>query len=330
MPESPAVISALPGTFSLPPLYMSRDDMVAFARAFDPQPFHLDEDAAKDSLLGELVASAWYTCARITECVEAVVGEHGLDARLAGVDQILLVAPVRAGDWLSGRVRPGALEVCACGETTCQGRVDVENQRGELVMRLILDLIIGHSADASAIGSQDCRLRRPRPVRVQRNPREDVIRFFEEIDIGDEAVLGTYTFDKSNVEMFRALTLSQPKRPGGMAGAGQQTVPNWHVPAAWMECMMRYYEDESGRFAARGQAIPRLGPAAGVKHLRWMRQVRIGESLLFRGWAERKMEISSQKDWGLLVVGAEGVDSLGNVVTSFCSQMLIERTRAAA
>lgn len=330
MSQSNAIISELPGTFSLPPLYMSRDEMVAFARAFDPQPFHLDENAAKDTLLGELVASAWYTCARITECVEAMVGNLGFAVQLAGVDQILLVAPVRPGDRISGPIRLGALEHCACGETSCQCRVDVENQRGELVMRLILDLIAKHSAGASAIGKKDCRLRQPRPVRVRRKPREDVIRFFEEIDVGDEAVLGNYTFDARNVGLFCVLTGAKPERTAGTASVGPQTVPNWHVPAAWMECMMRYYEDESERFAARGQAIPRLGPAAGVKHLRWTRPVRVGETLLFRGWAERKMEISSQKDWGLLVVGAEGVDPSGNVVASFCSQMLIERAGATA
>lgn len=328
MPESPANLSVLPCSFPLPTIHVSRDDMIAFARTFDAQPFHIDEDAAKRTLLGGLAASAWYTCARITGCIEAEALELGLDVQLAGVEQILLLAPVRAGDRLSGNIRLSTMEPCTCGEAAYQGRIDVENQRGELVMRLTLDLIVKQAADTGVVDSKDCKLRSPRPIRVQRTPRDDVIRHFEEIGVGDEAVLGPYYFDTSNVETFCTLTCAEPERTGRTARAGPQTVPNWHLAAAWMECMLRYYEDEAGRFAARGLAVPRLGPAAGIKHLRWVRPVRIGETIVFRGWAERKMEIASQKDWGLLIVGAEGIDSCGNVVVSFCPQMLIERAGA--
>lgn len=328
--ESTGPLPALPRTFSLPSLDVSRDDMIAFARAFDPQPFHIDEDAAQHTLLGGLSASAWYTCARISGLVDTVLRDLGLGSELAGVEQILLTAPVRAGDRLSGSIRLTAVEPCACREAACQGRIDVENQRGDLVMRLILDLIVRQSAVSGATVSDDCKLRRPRSVRVQRMPREDVIRHFEEIGVGDEADLGPYSFDSSNVEVFRTLTCAEQELSGRTAGAVPQAVPNWHLPAAWMECMLRYYEDEAARFAARGLAVPRLGPAAGVKHLRWVRPVHIGETIVFRVWAERKLEIASQKDWGLLVVGAEGIDSRGNVVVSFCPQMLIERARSAA
>ena len=328
--ESMGPLPALPGTFLLPSLDVSRDDMIAFARAFDPQPFHIDEDAAQNTLLGGLSASAWYTCARISGLVDVVMRDLGLGSELAGVEQIMLTAPVRAGDRLSGCIRLTTVEPCACGEAACQGRIDVENQRGELVMRLILDLIVRQSAVSGPTVWDDCKLRRPRSVRVERTPRDDVIRHFEEIGIGDEAVLGPYSFNTRSVETFCALTHAEPEQLGCAAEAMPHAVPNWHLPAAWMECMLRYYEDEAARFAARGWAVPRLGPAAGVKHLRWVRPVHIGETIVFRGWAERKMEIASQKDWGLLVVGAEGINSRGNVVVSFCPQMLIERSRSAA
>src|SRR6516164_5265307 len=43
--------------------WMDEDEIKAFARQFDPQPFHLDADAAKKSLFGGLVASGWHTAA---------------------------------------------------------------------------------------------------------------------------------------------------------------------------------------------------------------------------------------------------------------------------
>jgi acyl dehydratase len=51
-----------PGTaFDLGTITADRDEMIAFARRFDPQPFHLDEEAGRNSLFGGLCASGWYT-----------------------------------------------------------------------------------------------------------------------------------------------------------------------------------------------------------------------------------------------------------------------------
>jgi acyl dehydratase len=47
--------------FDLGPITCEREEMIAFARRYDPQPFHLDEEAAKASVLGGLCASGWYT-----------------------------------------------------------------------------------------------------------------------------------------------------------------------------------------------------------------------------------------------------------------------------
>ena len=41
----------------------TREDIIAFAKQFDPQPFHLDDEAAKASVFGALCASGWHTCA---------------------------------------------------------------------------------------------------------------------------------------------------------------------------------------------------------------------------------------------------------------------------
>ena len=89
--------------------------------------------------------------------------------------------------------------------------------------------------------------------------------------------------------------------------------------------MVRHYARTTARYSASLECFPRLGPAAGFKQLRWNRDVAVGETIAFRGWAERKLIIPSQADWGLLVVGAEGVDACGSTVISFYPQMLLER-----
>ncbi len=319
-----------PGVFPLRDVVVSRDEMVAFAEAFDRQPFHIDEDAAKETLLGGLAASAWYTCAKISSSVEAVARELGVDAQIAGLEQVLLIAPVRAGDRLSGAIQLGAIEACGCGYFITRGRIDINNQNGVSVMRLIVELFLQRSNDVHVGVPIECKLRRSRPARAQRKAREDVIRYFDEIGIGDEALLGPYSFDTGKVEEFGMLTGNAPT----LANSGEHhllaEVLNWHLPAAWMQCMLRYYSEQESRFSARGEVVPLLGPAAGVKDLRWVKPVRVGETITFRGWAERKLEIASHNDWGLLVVGAEGVNSDGEVVVSFCPQMLIQRAGAVS
>ena len=50
-------------TVMLGPVSVSKDEIIAFATEFDPQPFHIDEIAARDSFVGTLIASGWHTCA---------------------------------------------------------------------------------------------------------------------------------------------------------------------------------------------------------------------------------------------------------------------------
>lgn len=78
---------------------VTREEIIAFGERYDPQPFHVDEDAAKDSVFGELVASGWHTGA-IT--MRLLVEHRDPIATLAGVglDDLRWHAPLTAGDVL--------------------------------------------------------------------------------------------------------------------------------------------------------------------------------------------------------------------------------------
>jgi len=77
---------------------MSKEDIVRFAAEFDPQPFHLDEEAAKHTILGGLAASGWHTAAIAMKLALSCrpFGPHPLFG--AGVDQLRWLKPVRPGD----------------------------------------------------------------------------------------------------------------------------------------------------------------------------------------------------------------------------------------
>jgi acyl dehydratase len=89
-------------TFHGGPLTVTRDDLVAFAVRFDPQPQHLDEEQARASMFGELVASGWHTAAlTMRMLVDGASPRVEGGVMGAGIDEIRWPTPVRPGDELS-------------------------------------------------------------------------------------------------------------------------------------------------------------------------------------------------------------------------------------
>jgi acyl dehydratase len=77
---------------------VSKDDIIRFASEYDPQPFHLDEEAAKKTMLGGLAASGWHTAAIAMRLAASCrpFGPHPLFG--AGVDDLRWLKPVRPDD----------------------------------------------------------------------------------------------------------------------------------------------------------------------------------------------------------------------------------------
>lgn len=311
----------LPTQFALQPIVLPRSEMIAFAERFDPQPFHIDETTAAGTLLEGLAASAWYVCAKVSDALRADFAGRGLKVEVAGAYQIILFAPIRPEDVLTPVVRRHPSRSCECGGCGVDLAVDVTRMGGDCVARMALTFLANDDMQNGSEEAPACAFREGRKTRTNFRRQIDDIPFFEGIEIGDEINLGTYTFGRAEIGEFQDLTLGRSRRR--VVGP---YVPPWHLPAAWMQCMVRHYARTTARYSASLECFPRLGPAAGFKQLRWNRDVAVGETLAFRGWAERKLIIPSQADWGLLVVGAEGVDACGNTVISFYPQMLLERT----
>lgn len=81
-----------------------REEIIDFAEKYDPQPFHTDEEAARESAFGELVASGWQTAA---VCMRMLVDGYLHDQASTGargVDELRWWRPVRPGDTLHIRV----------------------------------------------------------------------------------------------------------------------------------------------------------------------------------------------------------------------------------
>lgn len=115
----------------------------AFAREFDPQPFHLDDEAAKDTLFGGLVASGWYTAAITMRLL--VEGGLPLASGIIGAGgEVSWPRPTRPGDFLT--VASEIEEITPSRSRPDRGivrvRSETRNQRDEIVQVLISRLVV--------------------------------------------------------------------------------------------------------------------------------------------------------------------------------------------
>jgi acyl dehydratase len=127
--------------FHAGPIEVTRAAIEAFAAQFDPQPFHLDAEAARASLFGEQVASGWHTAALtmrlLTEGAPLAGGLIGTGGRIEWT------RPVRPGDRLV--VEAEIIGVAVSRSRPDRGvasiRVTTSNQRGETVQRLTAKIL---------------------------------------------------------------------------------------------------------------------------------------------------------------------------------------------
>ena len=84
--------------------HVTKKEIVEFAEQYDPQQFHTDEEAAKNSAFGELVASGWHTTAMCMRMVVEELLKNSASVGGRGVDELRWRQPVTPGDTLSLRI----------------------------------------------------------------------------------------------------------------------------------------------------------------------------------------------------------------------------------
>lgn len=114
---------------------VTEEEILTFARQYDPQPFHIDEDAAKHSIYGGIISSGWMTCSIMMRLMVQGFLSKAASMGSPGVDEIRWIKPVYPGDTLS--VSSTCMEVRPSQSKPDRGvavnRWEARNQRGELV-----------------------------------------------------------------------------------------------------------------------------------------------------------------------------------------------------
>lgn len=122
---------------------MTAEAIKAFARDYDPQPFHTDEETAKDTFFGGLAASGWHTAA-ITMRLQAQSGPPIAGGMIGAGGEISWPRPTRPGDTL--HVESEITEVKPSKSRPERGFItlksETKNQKGEVVQLLVVKLLI--------------------------------------------------------------------------------------------------------------------------------------------------------------------------------------------
>ena len=296
------------GTFG--PRHVTREEILAFAAEFDPQPMHLDEAAANASMLKGLSGSGWHLGSIMMRML--FDGFIGRTASLGspGVNEMRWLAPLRPGDDLTLDV--DVAEARISQEPSRDRHRDLQGydpQRGR--RGAVRDGVADHRAPACRGGG------------------EVAMRFFEDIEIGAQREFGSFTFTADDIKKFA--TQFDPQRFhldeeegrkslfGGLAASG------WHVAAVCMKLLVADGKRLTAEAVARGEKVAVWGPSPGFRELRWIRPVLAGDTISFSNRVETKRTSEKRPEWGILQARNTGINQRGEVVYSFLATAFVPR-----
>ncbi len=315
----------------LGPVTISKDEIIAFAREYDPQPFHVDEAAAKDSFVGTLIASGWHSC-----CINMRLLADGLildstSLGAPGIDEVKWLKPVKPGDTLRSRMT--ILESRPSKSRPSVGlvrfRFELMNQAGEIAMSQVNSIMFGlrdaepvrgagRGADAGPPASA------PRePAAVPANP------YLEDLVVGETDELGSYAFAADDIVGFARQFDPQRFHVDPVAAKdslfGDLCASGWHTAAVWMKLLAAHRERVRAWARDHGQVPARLGPSPGFTNLKWLKPVYAGDTITYRTTVTSERASASRPGWGLVFHHNTGTNQHGEEVFSFDGMVFWER-----
>jgi acyl dehydratase len=312
-------------------------EMLAFAHQFDPQPMHLDREAAKASMAGELIASGWFTASLNMRMMikDFILRSAGMGS--PGLSELRWLKPVKAGDHLTGRrhVLGKRASVTKPDRGFVQFRFEVINQRNETVIDQI-NLIMFKRRDQTPVSGDQVEFTKPAmpPLPAFKDRGMTGIPWFEGLALGDRFDLGSVTFTADDIITFAKLYDAQAFHLDEAAGRashfGGLAASGWHTAANWMGRMSRHRSAAVAAGSKAGVPSARLGPSPGFENLTWHRPVLAGDTIRYTSAIATLRPSQSKPGWGLVRHYNTGVNQRGETVFSFVGSVFWERRPAAA
>lgn len=322
------------------PVTVTKEDIVAFAREFDAQPFHTDEEAAKETFVGTLIASGWHTCSLNMRLIAEgfLLDTAGMGA--PGIDEVKWLKPVLPGDTL--RTRASVLESRASRSRPDLGLVrfgfEMLNQRDEAVLYQTNWILIGRRDAAPGVegGARPGTPERSGAAAATSAPSvgnsdEAPTPYLDDLVVGETSVLGSHRFTEE--EIVRFARAYDPQRFHVDPEAARQSLfgalcaSGWHTGSVWMKLMVARRDAATAAALKRGERPAQLGPSPGFKNLKWNKPVYVGDTVTYSSTVVDKRLSASRPDWGLAFHRNAGVNQRGEEVFSFDGVVFWERRR---
>jgi acyl dehydratase len=156
-----------------------------------------------------------------------------------------------------------------------------------------------------------------------------LMRFFEDIQIGERREIGSFTFTADAIKKFAAqfdpqrfhLDEEEGKKSlfGGLAASG------WHVAAVCMKLIVADGQRLAKEAVARGETTAAWGPSPGFCELRWIKPVLAGDTISFSSEVESLRASEKRPEWGILQARNTGTNQRGELVFSFLATAFVPR-----
>jgi acyl dehydratase len=154
------------------------------------------------------------------------------------------------------------------------------------------------------------------------------MKFFEDLKVGDVFPVGRHTFNAEEIKAFAQRFDPQPFHMDEAAAAqshfGALCASGWHTAAAWMRLMVDQRRGQIEAALARGEKVPSMGPALGLRDLKWLKPVYAGDAIDYKSEVIELRVSSSRPGTGLMTILSSGVDQKGETVITFVSTTFVE------
>lgn len=149
----------------------------------------------------------------------------------------------------------------------------------------------------------------------------------QRLAIGETIVLGSHTFGADEIKRFAAKFDPQPfhldEEAAKTSVFGRLCASGWHTISTWMKynaAAMPGIVDQSKAF---GEPIE-FGPAAGIRDLKWLKPVYVGDTITFTRKALGHRPLASRPGWRMMTMENEALDEHGTVVMRFSTMVLMK------
>lgn len=315
---------------------VTKEEIVAFGRSYDPQTMHTDEEAARATPVGGLIASGWHTCAMMMRMICDGLINRAASLGSPGVDEVRWIKPVRPGDTLSVRYTPQEKRVLA-------------SRREVGIAKVLVELVDGNGAVvATWLTNQLTRVRHPEPApaggAAPRKEKATTISlwdiaispeaaepdaYFEDRIVGETADLGSHTFTREEILAFAREFDPQPfhldEEAADASLFGGLCASGWHTAAHFIRSAITTRQKANAPALAEGRRLPVYGPSPGFHNLLWLKPVYVADTISYRARLTEKIDLKSRPNRGILASEVQGRNQKGETVFAVTSQILADR-----